>query len=76
MKELKDLLKKINAEIDFNDPKNFIETGSLDSFDIVMLVSTLDETYDIAIKGLDIIPENFLNLESIWNLVEKYRSAV
>lgn len=74
MEKLKILLQEIKPEMEFADGQDFVEDGLLDSFDIVMLVSALDATYNISINGRDIIPENFMDLESIWNLVEKYRS--
>jgi len=44
----------------------------LDSFDMVMLVATLDKTFGISIAGVDIIPENFQNLDTIAALLNKY----
>lgn len=76
MKEVMALLQGIKPEIDFRNQRDLITTGVLDSFDIVMLVSALDETYNILINGLDIIPENFIDLQSIYNLVEKYRRGI
>ena len=38
---------------------------NLDSFDIVSLVSALDEEFNISIDGTDIIPENFETIDSI-----------
>lgn len=43
----------------------------LDSFDVVTLVSELEEKFSIAIDGEDIIPENFSSVDRIANLVEK-----
>lgn len=74
MEKIRSLLQEIKPEINFADAKDFLAEGLLDSFDIVMLVSSLDATYDISINGHDIIPENFVDLGSIWNLVGKYRS--
>lgn len=74
MEEVRSLLQEIKPEIDFTNAGDFIEEGLLDSFDIVMLVASLDATYNISINGRDIIPEHFATVESIWNLVEKYRS--
>lgn len=76
MEEIKHLLKEIKPEIDVDDPRDFIGTGQLDSFDIIMLVSMLDNIYDISINGLDIIPENFSNIQNIWNLIGKYRGLI
>ncbi len=67
------VLNDIRPEFDFNEPvDNFIEAGMLDSFDLVTLVTSLDEVFEISIDGTDILPENFSNIESILNLLNKY----
>lgn len=67
------ILNDIRPEFDFNEPvDNFIEAGMLDSFDLVTLVTSLDEAFEISIYGTDILPENFSNSESILNLLNKY----
>ena len=43
----------------------------MDSFDLVTLVAELDETFGISIDGLDIIPENFMSVETIADVVKK-----
>jgi acyl carrier protein len=67
------ILSDIRPEFDFNDSiSNFIEAGMLDSFDLVTLVTSLDEVFEISIDGTDIVPENFSNIEAILNLLNKY----
>ena len=67
------ILNDIRPEFDFNEPvDNFIEAGMLDSFDLVTLVTSLDEAFEISIDGTDILPENFSNIDSISNLLNKY----
>ncbi len=65
------ILSEIRPEFDFTEEINFIEEGMLDSFDIVSLVTSLDEAYGISISGMDILPENFSSIESIINLLKK-----
>lgn len=65
------ILQEIRPEFDFSQDINFIEEGMLDSFDVVSLVTTLDENYSISIDGMDILPENFATIESIKNLLIK-----
>lgn len=72
MERIRNLLQKIRPEIDLDEASDFIQAGILDSFDIVMLVSAIDEAYNISISGLDIVPENFVDLASIRKLVLKY----
>lgn len=63
------ILAQIRPEYDFTKSNDFFEDGLLDSFDLVTLVSELDETYGVSIDGLDIVPENFCNVASIEALI-------
>ncbi|NMC32969.1 MAG: acyl carrier protein [Veillonellaceae bacterium] len=72
MSRLESILQEMKPELDLQQTENFVETGILDSFDIIMLVSTLDEAFQIRIDGADIVPENFNNLDAIKKLVGKY----
>ena len=73
MKEkILEILNGIRSEFDFSENVNFIEAGMLDSFDVVSLVTELDEEFKISIEGTDILPDNFSTLEAIFNLLKKY----
>jgi len=66
-----EILRELRPEFDFNQDLDFIQTGMLDSFDIITLVNTLDEKFGISIDGIDILPENFSSVERIENLLMK-----
>ena len=73
---MKDLIIKILTELrpefDFTqEGVDFIEEGMLDSFDLVTLVSELDNAFGISIDGVDILPENFSSVDAIANLLVK-----
>ncbi len=70
-KKILDFLTEIRPEFDFAASSNFIEEGMLDSFDIVSLVASLDEEFGISIDGTEILPENFSNVDSIFQLLIK-----
>ncbi len=65
------ILNELRPEFVFTEGVNFIEEGMLDSFDIVSLVTSLDETFGISINGMDILPENFASLDNIVALLKK-----
>ena len=67
------VLKDLKDDVDFENAKDFVEEGLLDSFDIVNLVGALEDELDIEISGRDIIPDNFVSVESIENMLETYR---
>lgn len=65
-------LTQANEEADFENSKNYVADGLLDSIGILNLVYALEEKFTIEIKGSDIVPENFDNLDSIERLVQSY----
>lgn len=71
MKAIPEILKEIRPEFDFTASNDFIADGMLDSFDMVTLVSALDNNWAISIPGTDIVPENFQNLQTIEALLRK-----
>jgi len=76
MKTLSDVLKEIRPEFDFTTSSDFISDGMLDSFDMVTLVAALDKNYGISIQGTDIVPENFMNLQTIEALLRQCGAKV
>lgn len=66
-----EILKEIRPEFEFEGVENFFEEGMLDSFDLMTLVSTLQEEYGVKIAGEEILPENFANVDAIVALLEK-----
>ena len=69
--EIMSMLSELRPEFDFSDSEDFVMDGLLDSFDIISLVSMLEEKYGIKVDGLDIVPENFASIETIKALVSK-----
>lgn len=76
MDKIKNILKEIRPEFDFETSENFIEDGFLDSFDIVTLIAMIEETYKVSIDGLDIVPENFYSFDSIKDLIQKSGGSI
>lgn len=71
MEEIYVILKELRPEFDFTKSEDFVEDGFLDSFDIISLVSAIEEKYDVKIDGLDIVPENFCSVDAIIALINK-----
>jgi acyl carrier protein len=67
-----EILTEIRPEFDFNlESTGFIAKGMLDSFDIISIVSDMEENFEIVIDGAEIFPENFDSIEGILNLIDK-----
>ena len=65
------LLTKQFPEYDFTTSDDFISDGYLDSYAIIILITEIENLYNILIDPLDIIPENFMSVISIVNLINK-----
>lgn len=70
------ILQEVRPDVVFDCDDNYIDNNYLDSFDIINLVSLLEEKYQIAIDGLEITPENFQSLKHIMRLVRKSGAAL
>lgn len=66
------ILKNIRPEFEFAGVDDFFARGMLDSFDLTVLVSALEERFGVAIDGADIVPENLRNVKAIVSLLGKY----
>ena len=71
MESLLKILAEIRPDVDFEDNKELVDSGELDSFDIVTLVGELCDAYDIEIGADEIVPENCNSVEAIMALVTR-----
>ena len=65
MDELLELLEDIKPTVDFRTCTGLIDDGYLDSFDILSIVSELNDAFGIEISPVDIIPENFNSAQAL-----------
>lgn len=71
MDELFEMLDALHPDVDFETCDTLIDDKILDSFDIVTLISEINDTFDVTISAEDITPENFNSMEAIWDLIER-----
>ena len=74
--KIREILVDIRPEYNFLEDKDFIEAGMLDSFDILTLVTDLEEKFNIKIDGGYILPENFGSINAIKDLLIKSGAKV
>jgi len=73
MEQLLELLKGVRADVDFENETALIDDGILDSFDVVAIISEIDDVFGVQIRINELDPENFNSVESIWNLIQKLK---
>lgn len=73
MDKLLELLKSIREDVDFENEKKLIDDKILDSFDIVSIISEINDQFEVEISADDIVPENFNSAEAMYALIEKHK---
>ena len=71
MEELMEILEELRPDVDFAEEKALVTDGILDSFDIISLVNSLNEEFDITIRPANLVPENFNSAEAMLELIEE-----
>jgi D-alanine--poly(phosphoribitol) ligase subunit 2 len=71
MEKILEILTEIRPDIDFKQENLLVEGGLLDSFDIVNIISDLNDAFGINIRVHDLKPENFNSATLIKALVDR-----
>ena len=69
MEELIRILQSILPDVDYKTNDRLIEDKILDSFDIITLISEINEEFGVAIPAEEIVPENFNSAEKLYDLI-------
>ena len=66
-----EILNGLHPEVDFTACKTLIDDKIIDSFDIVSIVSDINDEFDIIIPVEEIVPDNFNSAQAIYAMVER-----
>ena len=71
MEELLNLLREIKEDVDFEHCTTLIDDHVLDSFDIIQIITALNDEYDITIPASEIVPANFNSARALYAMVQR-----
>ena len=71
MEELLEILNDIQPGVDFENQKHLIDDHLLDSLSIISLVAELEDTFDVTIPAVEIIPDNFNSAEAMLEMLQR-----
>jgi acyl carrier protein len=75
MERLLEILESIRPDVDFRNETKLIDAGILDSFDIVSIISELNDEYGISIRVNELGPANFNSVQAIAAMVERLKKS-
>ena len=70
MDKLLMILEDVRPDIDFNNEKNLVTDGILDSFDVITIVDEISEEFEIDNTPKYLTADNFSSAETIWELIK------
>ena len=71
MEKLKNMLKDKYPNINFENEKNLIDDGILDSVEVVSIIAEIEDLYDISVTMEYIQPKYFQSVEAMWAMIEE-----
>ena len=71
MEDLIEFLKSEFPVINFQNNHKLVESGELDSLNLIRLIAALEQKYDISMPMDEISAENFNSITSIFSLIQK-----
>ena len=71
MEQLLEILEELHPEVDFEACETLIDDKILDSFDIISIISEVNDVFDVTISAEYIIPDNFNSAKALYALIEK-----
>jgi len=74
-KRIIEILADIRPDIDFQQETKLFEEGLLDSFDLVSIISELNDEFNIAIRVTELKPENFNSASAMAELVKRLQKT-
>ena len=67
------ILRNIKQTKDLTKVTDIVEGGYIDSYELMLLISTLSDEFKIEIDVDDIIPENFNSVDCIAKMVDRLK---
>lgn len=71
MEQLIAMLKENYPHIDFENEKQLMTDGLLDSMAVVSIIANIEEMFDIAVTMEYIQPDYFESAETMWEMIEE-----
>ena len=71
MDELLELLQDVRDDVDFENCEKLVDDGILASFDILQIISAINEEFDVEIPATSIIPANFNSAKAMYAMIRR-----
>ena len=71
LEDIIEVLQDVEEDVDYESETALVDNRVLDSFDILSIISALNDEFDISIPAKDVVPENFNSAAALRDLVQR-----
>ena len=71
LEDIIEVLQDVEEDVDYESETALVDNRVLDSFDILSIISALNDEFDISIPAKDVVPENFNSAAALRELVQR-----
>ncbi len=75
MDRLYEILEEIRPDVDFRNTKCLVTDSYIDSFDIVTIISYLEDEYSVEIPVEKMMAENFDSAEAMMEMIKSIKGC-
>ena len=75
MEKLLEILEDIRDDVDFEECTDLVDGKVLNSFEVLQIVSELDEEFDIVIPAGEVIAENFNSAKAMYEMLLRLKGG-
>ena len=69
MESILKIQTNLHPEVDFETSTDLVDGKIIDSFDIVSIISEINDEYDVVIPAEEIVPDNFNSAQALYELI-------
>lgn len=69
--EVIEMLEGVREGVDYANADDLVDARRIDSFDILAIVSAIDDEFDVAVPAKEIVPGNFNSAASLAAMINR-----
>lgn len=66
-----ELLEDVKGNVDYENCTTLVYDRVLDSFDILSIISSINDEFDVSVPAKDIVPDNFNSAQAMLDMVKR-----
>lgn len=66
-----ELLEDVKGNVDYENCTKLVDDRVLDSFDILSIISSINDEFDVSVPAKDIVPDNFNSVQAMLDMVKR-----